>query len=353
MKKTISVILILMMTLSLLPSIIFANEATTATITVEKTLDGTTENYEGDETFQFELTAKTTPAAASYIPMPNNKEATINDTYTFEITGIDKDSLTASIDLQFDFEGATVGKYEYDLKELARSNPSLHYSLAEYMIEIHIVNDENTDETKIGTTIVRLKDDDGNTTGDKLEKAEFTNIFKEYDLEINKTVTGLSGDKNKDFEFTVRIDETTSGKNSLSGTITEKDGTTKMINILTGDITDTNYIGTTFYLKHSEELVISGLPVKTYYSVVEENYESEGYATSYTVNSSAPVSEREYLDGEITDKKDTVAFVNTNGFTPPTGIILNTFIYGMITIIGVLGLGILFIINRRNKQTNS
>lgn len=344
MKKAISLILSLIMIFTFaITSIVFADQSQIASITVKKILNGDNlENYEGDEAFEFILTAKSMPDGATSIPMPNSKEANINDSYEFEITGINKNDLEKSLNLQFDFEGAIVGKYEYDLEEISGTNPSVQYSLAEYLIEIHIVNDEDTDSTTIGSTIIRLKDDEGNPVeyGEKTGEADFTNTFKEYDLEVNKVVAGLSGDKNKDFNFTINIAKDT------TGTITRKDGTIESITIEM----DKNE---TFILKHKEKLVIPGLPVGTEYTVIEEDYSSEGYETSYTVNGGTEVKSREYLNGKITDKKDTVAFINTNGFAPPTGIILNTFIYGIITLIGILGLGILYRINRKNRYINN
>lgn len=77
----------------------------------------------------------------------------------------------------------------------------------------HGVKYEVYEETKDGWKLVDINDIDpsinkgaGGTSGTLNEDTE--EVFNNtplYDIQVNKTVTGLKGDKNKDFEFTVKV----------------------------------------------------------------------------------------------------------------------------------------------------
>ena len=81
-------------------------------------------------------------------------------------------------------------------------------------------------------------------------KAAFTNTFNGGDLKVSKTVTGNSGDRTKNFNFTVTLDDAT-----VNGTY--------------GDMTFTNGVAT-FTLKHNESKTATGLKEGIGYTVTEE-----------------------------------------------------------------------------------
>ncbi|MDR1891812.1 MAG: DUF5979 domain-containing protein, partial [Oscillospiraceae bacterium] len=87
-------------------------------------------------------------------------------------------------------------------------------------------------------------------------------------LTITKTVTGVSGDKNKLFNFTV--DLILPADTVLPITITVN-GQEKQLSTVTCQLSTE--------LRHSESMVISNLPAGTEYTVAEDDYSGDDYAT--------------------------------------------------------------------------
>lgn len=144
--------------------------------------------------------------------------------------------------------------------------------------------------------------DDTTATGDDKDKDEFTTLkvdqgtvgnlvfvanWKESDgtgsLTVSKTVAGNAGETNKDFNFTVTLDDKT-----ISGTF--------------GDMTFTNGVAT-FTLKHGESKTASNLPEGIGYEVTEAN--TVGYTTTATGDKGTIAK----------DRTATAAFTNTKGST--------------------------------------
>lgn len=105
-------------------------------------------------------------------------------------------------------------------------------------------------------------------------------------LTVSKTVDGNAGDKQKDFSFTVELENT-----SISGTY--------------GNMTFTDGIAT-FTLKHGESKTAIGLPVDITYTVTEAEANQDGYTTS-------SVGE----NGIITESGSVVAFMNVKNSGDP------------------------------------
>lgn len=144
--------------------------------------------------------------------------------------------------------------------------------------------------------------DDTTATGDDKDKDEFTTLkvdqgtvgnlvfvanWKESDgtgsLTVSKTVAGNAGETNKDFHFTVTLDDKT-----ISGTF--------------GDMTFNNGVAT-FTLKHGESKIASNLPEGIGYEVTEAN--TVGYTTTATGDKGTIAK----------DGTATAAFTNTKGST--------------------------------------
>lgn len=89
-----------------------------------------------------------------------------------------------------------------------------------------------------------------------------TNTPNKGTLTVTKTVEGNGGDKNKEFEFTVTLND-----KSIAG--------------MYGDISFENGVAT-FTLKHGESKNAENLPEGTEYTVTEEDYSSDGYSTTST-----------------------------------------------------------------------
>ena len=129
-------------------------------------------------------------------------------------------------------------------------------------------------------------------------KVTFTNVFDVGSLTISKTVTGDGGDKDKAFNFEVKLYKPNSEDEELDGSYdyTGKNGASN------GKITN----GTgTFKLKDGQSITISGLPVGTTYSVTESEANQDGYVTKD--------SEGNVIDkfiGEISETNTEEKFIN-------------------------------------------
>lgn len=105
-------------------------------------------------------------------------------------------------------------------------------------------------------------------------------------LTVSKTVAGNAGETDKDFHFTVTL-----GDRNISG--------------IYGDMTFESGEAT-FDLKHGESKTAAGLPVDMTYTVVEDDYSSDGYTTASTGES-----------GTIREAGVTASFLNTKNVNPP------------------------------------
>ena len=119
--------------------------------------------------------------------------------------------------------------------------------------------------SKIGDSISVVID---GKTGTDTNKITIENVKKEIppgNLAIDKTVTGNGGDLTKSFRFTINIGN---DRNQVYNYEGSKTGTLR-----SGDVLE---------LAHGERIVIKNIPNGTTYNVVEDNYTSDGYTTTFT-----------------------------------------------------------------------
>lgn len=130
--------------------------------------------------------------------------------------------------------------------------------------------------------------------------ANFTNdwIGETATLTVTKTIpTDTTGDRTKYFTFTVK-NEFLAGR-TIGGLTFNENGEA------------------TFQLKHGEKRTLSGLPAGREYVITETD--ADGYTVSYKIG------ESEAQDGNVAVMQldtdgETVAFINTRNYTPPTGL---------------------------------
>ena len=195
-------------------------------------------------------------------------------------------------------------------------------------------------------TIHFTVNDDGTiaTGGQQLQKGEpIVMVDKaEQTVTIEKKVTGASGDKQKEFDFTLMVNADTDLKTGevLSAKL-YKDGKVSNVNITVGS----QY---SFKLKDTDKLEVTGLVAGSTYTLREIEYGSGGYTTTVMVND----KEKENADTDtsytVVNGKNSVVFTNHNGKIVPTGILLDIMPYlvGM-TFVAFLGMG--FFLSRKRK----
>lgn len=154
-------------------------------------------------------------------------------------------------------------------------------------------------------------------------------------LTISKTVTGMLGDTNKAFNFT----------------ITKADGTPVNITESNIEITDNTKAvwqgDGKFTLKDGASITFKNLPSGEY-KIAEDDYSGEKYETSYVVDSGEPHSGK---DAAVTMSGTNMklAFTNHCKLIPDTGVLLDTLPYIVILAV-VAGGGILLILRKHRKE---
>ena len=147
--------------------------------------------------------------------------------------------------------------------------------------------------------------------------AAFTNTGA-YDLTIEKQVTGEMGDRDKLFEFAIRIVD--APEETYPYTLTDASGTKKE-----GTIRVQNDEGS-FQLSHGQRITIHGISIGTTYTVAEPGAREDGY--SVTPSGSPTSADVEvFTDGSCTgtlNQPTTVTYTNQKATAVPTGIRLDT-----------------------------
>ena len=200
------------------------------------------------------------------------------------------------------------------------------------------------------------------------EKSDgFTNTYTTYDLTLAKTVTGNQGDRDKFFKFTVTISNAVPGT-VYDVTIPTTDAPTQN-DLEQGDSIDnvnldkltvgsaqapetTGSVTATYYIKHNQSIVIQGLTSDTAYTITETDYSTDGYTTTFAIDSgSAVTSNATPSENNTMNSSDhTVTFTNTKNGTVPTGILLETAPYLILGAVVVAGLVVLFATRRRRTR---
>lgn len=173
---------------------------------------------------------------------------------------------------------------------------------------------------------------DGTISADTTFYAKY--VPASANLTISKTVTGMLGDTNKAFNFT----------------ITKADGTPVNITESNIEITDNTKAvwqgDGKFTLKDGASITFKNLPSGEY-KVVEDDYTGEKYETSYVVDSGTPENRREASVTIGTDAK-TIGFTNNCTLQPDLGVLLDTLPY--IVILAVVAGGVALLMLRKHRK---
>lgn len=184
-----------------------------------------------------------------------------------------------------------------------------------------------------------------------LQSITFSNIYEKNtaDVTISKTVTGLLGDTNKDFDFRVSIK-----KNGADCTgVTAKKGDQTVSDL------------TNFTLKHNETVTLENVPMDTVFAVVETLGADSGYETKATGHDTDATRTFYYklvledgeqklmacdADGSHEKEQDGLAITVTNhcGLLPDTGVLLDTLPY--IVILAVVAGGVALLMLRKHHK---
>ena len=115
---------------------------------------------------------------------------------TFEKGAATVDGTTGDITVALP-EYTNVGVYEYTLKEVAGTTAGVTYYGENIKLVVTVVNGDNGN-LRIAAVHTEIGDDDAKSD-------TITNTYTANTLKVSKTVTGNLGDKNKYFEFKVKL----------------------------------------------------------------------------------------------------------------------------------------------------
>lgn len=161
------------------------------------------------------------------------------------------------------------------------------------------------------------------------------------DLTITKTVTGLLGDREKQFNFTLSFDQTVDLSKNLI-TWKKSDGTE-------GTLAGQTY---TFTLSHGQSIVFSGIPAGVTATVAED--ECENYTAKYKIHNTGDIfnleaaTEGRSASVTIDATAKTIQFLNHNDAEPDMGVLLDTLPY--LVILAVVVGGAVLLIARKHKH---
>lgn len=303
MKKLLTILLVLMLTLSMGSALATetsdpASVKNGGSFAISKdytiTNDGTT--FPG-ETITFEVTGDTPAVTIGSVAVGSNGHADIViqlPTYT------------------------RVGTYTYTIQEKAGSTAGVDYDTSEYTLTVTVVNGEEEGTFVCYPTVK-------GTDGDKLGNGIWEGIVNTYSagsLSISKTVEGNMGDKTQYFTFTVTLTpeegKTYEDAYSVSGGSYDENPTEVKV--------DGN--GYTFHLKDGDTITIENLPYGVGYTVTEAEADTDGYVTTVTGDT-----------GKVDSAAKTAAFTNTKGVEISTGITTDNLPYivlmGLVVLAGV------------------
>ena len=160
------------------------------------------------------------------------------------------------------------------------------------------------------------------------------------DLTVAKTVTGLLGDHEKQFKFTLSFDQPV---DTSKITWTKSDETEV---ILAGQ----TY---TFTLAHGQNIVFHGIPAGVTATVTEDKYDN--YKTKYKIHDTGALfdwnspEENNAASVTINATAKTIQFLNHNEAEPDMGVLLDTLPYILILVV-VAGGGVLLFLRKRKND---
>lgn len=213
----------------------------------------------------------------------------------------------------------------------------------------HLTYSNSNGEVHIGDTsqwnkALQLK---YNVTEGNNPEVKVTNKYtpNSSDLTVVKTVTGLLGDHEKQFSFTLSFNQPIDAEKLAKITWTKSDGTEGAL---------TSY---TFTLAHGQNIVFHGIPAGVTATVTEDKYDN--YTTKYKIHNTAetffgwsPTTESEVArvaNVTIDATAKTIQFLNQNEAEPDMGVLLDTLPYILILVV-VAGGGVLLFLRKRKND---
>ena len=228
---------------------------------------------------------------------------------------------------QYDY----VGIYKYRITEVQGTTAGVDYNKNSLILTVTVINcPENEGQLD---RICTLKLDD--ETGTKV--SHVTNLYSAGSLSVEKTVTGILGDKSKEFNMTVDF-TAPEGKTVNSDIKYVYNGA--LVTLGPDDWTD-GKASVKVTLSHGESVAFANIPYGVTYTVTEAEANTDGYETSYVYNDTG---EKNVIDSA----DESVEIINDKGGDVPTGLAGGKMLYsGAAVVIALLAAALIAV--RRKK----
>lgn len=365
-KKILAVLASAIMTIALALPVHAANDLTTGgdnggSLNMSKTITMNQQGVAVNEEYVFTMTASgmtDVPASVTQQPAPATASFTLGGASWAGAAETTSDTnyvktVTGTWNPQITFTEA--GIYKYTVTETRGSSTGVTYDQSEYEVTYTVIKDLDTDPSgntlKIqSTSVVPVKDQAGGgiEEGEKTETVAFNNTIATADLRVNKTVSGNLGDTDKEFTFTLQVDDGNAANNTYNYIVYTSSNTQKT----TGTVTE-NSTAPEVKLKSGEYVVIQHLPVGATYTVQEDASTCSDYTTTIT-NKGSQGSEitgdaERTATGSITAGDNIVGFENNKTAAVDAGIGLNVLPFVAVVVIAAALLSVFLFRKKGNN----
>lgn len=343
MKKLLSIALALVLILSM--SIVASAEGETATWEDMSTITLTKEYKLANagtsspaETFTFSTLTCTGVAEAgvgtdgAVVTTSNAPVPTIGSvSYEAGEAGGDNAKKTITIDLP---KYTAVGIYTYTFSETDNGTAGVTYRSEAIKLVVTVI--EQNGKVRVAQVHTEGENDTAKST-------QFDNTYSAGSLAITKAVTGIMGDKQK--EFTVKVTFTAPAGETVKSVISYTDGDDE--NTIAANWTGSQEVNIT--LKDTETVTFTNIPYGVTYTVVEDDYTgADGYdAATYTYTDE---TKDEGGNLVLNKESETVTITNNKNGTVDTGITMDSMPYVLLMAVACFGMVVLFSKKRMMRE---
>ena len=269
MKKFLAILMAMMLVFSVCGVAMADSYDDMKTITLKKVYKSIGSTAESPkETFSFsKLTCTKVEDAATGVDTTNAPVPTIGSV-TYENGEVGYTTKEKEKDITINLpEYTSVGVYTYTFTETDGKTAGVDYRKNAITLVVTVIEQNG----KVRVAAVHTEDEGGEKSG------SFDNTYSAGTLKVTKQVTGILGDKTK--EFIVKVTFTAPEDKTVKSDITYEKGTEKKT--ISADSWKDGSVTEEITITDGETITFSNIPYGVSYAVEENDYTADGYKTEY------------------------------------------------------------------------